>query len=127
MDGGQERAAEAIVDGERALADPQVRADPARLRALLHPDFCEVGRSGARWTVDSMVDELAAEPGAGYVPQILTVEPISDGVMLARWQLHDEHGRVASEHSTVWVWDANAVAWRARYHQGTPVPPPAAP
>lgn len=124
VDEACEQATRAVTAGEHALADPNVRADPNRLRELLHPDFVEVGRSGARWTLDSIVDELAARPGAGYVPEALTVVPISDGVMLARWQLRGEDGRVASEHSTLWLWDPAAGAWRARYHQGTVVPPP---
>ncbi|MBO0827232.1 MAG: nuclear transport factor 2 family protein, partial [Streptosporangiales bacterium] len=38
-----------VVAAERALLDPRVRGDRARVEPLLHADFVEFGSSGRRW------------------------------------------------------------------------------
>jgi hypothetical protein len=45
---------------EIALHQPEVRSDPERLGALLHPQFREVGRSGAEYTRAAVLQEFEA-------------------------------------------------------------------
>ncbi len=110
----------AVLDGERRLADPSVRADRDQLLALLHPEFEEVGRSGRHWHRDAIIDALLEDPGDGYELLDLTAETARPGVILATYgarALDAEHA--ASRHSSIWLQDHGR--WRMRYHQGTPV------
>lgn len=43
---------------EEELHRTELRRDSSRLRALLHADFEEIGRSGRRYTRDDMLREL---------------------------------------------------------------------
>src|SRR4051794_30674438 len=45
-----------VIGGELALLDPAVRRDPARVRAVLHPEFTEFGASGRVWNRSSIVE-----------------------------------------------------------------------
>jgi hypothetical protein len=48
---------------EEELHRPEVRRDSSGLRALLHADFEEIGRSGRRYTRDDVLRELSASSG----------------------------------------------------------------
>lgn len=112
-----------LVDQEHLLLDPAVRADPARVEALLHEDFEEVGASGRHWHRDAIVDWLRHDPGVGSETSQVDAHFIGHDTVLityaARW-LDDTHG--ISRRSSLWVYSGGV--WKMRYHQGTPVPPP---
>jgi ribonuclease HI len=111
---------DAVLELERSLADPAVRADRDALMRLLHPDFEEVGRSGRHWHRDAIVDALVEEPGDGYALLQERAEPLGPGTILVTYGARDHDAtHAASRHSSIWVLDH--ATWRLRYHQGTPV------
>jgi hypothetical protein len=65
-------AVEAAVQGELRLLDPEVRASPELVGALLHPEFHEFGASGRHWDRASIIAALAGasdqEPGRSRRP-----------------------------------------------------------
>lgn len=48
---------------ELDLMTSSTRRNSPRVRALLHEDFVEIGRSGRRWTREDVVAALAEEDG----------------------------------------------------------------
>ncbi|MGW2713227.1 nuclear transport factor 2 family protein [Streptomyces sp. NPDC004457] len=113
-----ERAVRAAIDGEMRLLDPDVRASPARVLELLDPDFTEIGASGRRWDVETV---LAVTSG-GSVSQESPVEVGEmSGVVLAPGVVHltyfaDNQGRRAWRSS---LWRLTETGWRMYFHQGT--------
>lgn len=117
--GGRDELA-LVLELERRLTDPAVRADRDELLRLLHPDFEEVGRSGRHWHRDAMIDALLDAPGEGFTLTQERAEWLAPGVILVTYGAHD-HGadHAASRHSSIWVLDHGH--WQVRYHQGTRV------
>lgn len=114
----RERAVQAAIDGELRLLDPEVRASPARVLELLDPEFTEIGASGRRWDVESILTVT----GGGTVSQESPVE-VSEmsGVVLAPGVVHltyfaDNQGRRAWRSS---LWRLTETGWRMYFHQGT--------
>ncbi|MFF7858850.1 DUF4440 domain-containing protein [Streptomyces sp. NPDC007904] len=114
-----ESAVRAAIDGEMRLLDPEVRASSSRVLELLHPEFAEIGASGRRWDVESIL----AVTRDGSVSSAAPVE-VSDmsGVVLAPGVVHltyvaDHQGRRSWRSS---LWRLTATGWRMYFHQGTP-------
>ncbi|WP_374110183.1 DUF4440 domain-containing protein [Okibacterium sp. HSC-33S16] len=109
----------AIRDAELALLSSPVRRSPEQVRAMLHPDFVEIGRSGRRWTRDEIVAALAAAAD-GETPAVDEWEfvEISGDLTLATYLLRGEDG--TSRHSS--LWDTSSGSLVMRFHQGTVVP-----
>ncbi|MEU6992657.1 nuclear transport factor 2 family protein [Streptomyces sp. NPDC046465] len=111
-------AVEAAVEGELRLLDPEVRASPELLGALLHPEFTEFGASGTRWDRASIVEVLTADPAPGSRP---TTTSGMRGVQLADDLVHltfdtDDNGRRAHRSS---LWRRTEDGWLLWFHQGT--------
>ncbi|MBM7169766.1 nuclear transport factor 2 family protein [Streptomyces sp. G44] len=112
-------AVEAAIEGELRLLDPEVRASPVLLGALLHPEFTEFGASGTRWDRDAIVRALTAAPAPASRP---TTTAHMRGVQLADDLVHltfdtDDNGRRAHRSS---LWRRTDDGWRLWFHQGTP-------
>ncbi|MFD7073930.1 DUF4440 domain-containing protein [Nocardioides sp. NPDC059952] len=103
---------------ECELQTAAIRADPARLRDLLAPDFEEVGSSGRLWDLASILDMLASEDEE--TPDIevhgLTGRVLADDVMILRWRSVRGERTV---HRTS-LWQRRPGGWRLVHHQGTP-------
>lgn len=68
---------------ERELLRPETRSDRARMRALLHPEFVEIGRSGRVWSADEVIDLFPDGPPAGrLVAAGFGVAEVARGCML---------------------------------------------
>ena len=111
-------AVQAAITGELQLLDPEVRASPARVLELLHPDFVEFGASGRRWDAQSVLEVTSG----GTVSPDSPVK-VSDltGTLLAPGVVHltyfaDNQGRKAWRSS---VWRLTETGWRMYFHQGT--------
>jgi hypothetical protein len=118
-----------VIERELRLLQPQVRAATGEVEALLHPEFCEFGASGRRWSRADMIAALAAEqPGAeqpgGEEPAITATE--LTGVRLAADVIHltyvSQRGERRARRSSVWLRTEDG--WRVYFHQGTLIPPP---
>ncbi|OMH24556.1 DUF4440 domain-containing protein [Tersicoccus phoenicis] len=107
---------ELVVQYEQELLDPRVRSDVARLAALLHPDFTEVGASGRVWDRDSMID-LVSNADSGLVQfEQLQLDRIDPSTILLLWR--STRDGESAVRSSWWVRDGQQ--WRLRFHQGTP-------
>jgi hypothetical protein len=108
---------------EVELHHPGVRCDRPRLEALLHPDFHEVGRSGRIYTRQTVVDHLLATPTPPtVVSEHFAVARLSAEVALLTYRsahVNAEGERTLHAHRAS-VWQATAIGWQLRYHQGTP-------
>ncbi|MFF7333444.1 DUF4440 domain-containing protein [Streptomyces sp. NPDC008150] len=112
------QAVRAAVEGEMRLLDPEVRADPARVLELLHPEFTEFGVSGRRWGVESIL--AVTSGGAVSVESPVEVSDVC-GVVLASGVVHltylaDNQGRRAWRSS---LWRLAETGWQLYFHQGT--------
>ncbi|MEV7865804.1 nuclear transport factor 2 family protein [Streptomyces sp. NPDC088124] len=109
----------AAIDAELRLLDPAVRASPALLAELLHPDFREFGSSGREWERDAIITALAALGGPAKRP--ITTSKMR-GVRLAPDVVHltfdtESDGRRAHRSS---LWRLTGDHWLLYFHQGTP-------
>ncbi|WP_409485405.1 DUF4440 domain-containing protein [Arsenicicoccus dermatophilus] len=107
---------------ERELQSPATRGNPERLVELLAPDFLEIGASGRRWDLRTILDLLAQETSkqdaAPIAIQDLHARALSDDVIQVFWE-SDRDGRRARRTS---LWRHTCDGWRQVYHQGTPLP-----
>ncbi|MEH0110483.1 ribonuclease HI family protein [Tersicoccus sp. MR15.9] len=107
---------ELVAQYEQELLDPAVRADVARLAALLHPDFLEVGSSGRLWDRDSIIDLVSNGETSPVQFEQVQVDRIDATTILLVWR-STRDGQSALR-SSWWVRDGQQ--WRLRFHQGTP-------
>ena len=108
---------EMIMNFELELVSCEGRRSTARLAALLHDEFEEVGKSGR---VYGKVDTLALLPEERY--QVIELRAfrfrrLADDTVLVKY-LSESQGVVARR-SSVWVW--SEAGWQLLYHQGTAV------
>ena len=104
-----------VVERELALLEPEVRRDPDRVRALLHPDFVEFGASGRVWdrtsiaAVTSGVDERITATE-------MTPRRLGPDAVLLTYRSHraEQHALRSS------TWIRAAGEWLLLFHQGTP-------
>ena len=101
-----------------------VRADRARMQALLHPAFFEFGRSGTVWTRDATLDEFAA--GAQGAPRIhadgFALQRLADDLALLTYRSahRGDSGELSRFTLRASLWQRVAGRWQLRFHQGTP-------
>ena len=109
-----------VMRGELALLDPALRAEPARVSELLHPDFVEFGSSGLVWDRATMLPALAADPAVpdAQVSAATTLRLGPDAILLT-YVLTTATRRTLR--SSVWVRDGGR--WQVRFHQGTVAQP----
>jgi hypothetical protein len=111
-----------VLELERELQTPACRADEARLRELLAPDFVEIGASGRRWDLDSvltMLREESAEDDNDVIKLTgLAGRALAPGVVQVFWE-SERAGRRARRTS---IWCERESGWQQVYHQGTLLP-----
>jgi hypothetical protein len=108
-----------VVQCELALLLPEVRRDPQRMRALLHPDFVEYGSSGRVWDRGT-IGSVSADPEQITAADLIARRIGPDAVLLT--YRSTRAGRNALRSST-WIRDETGT-WLLLFHQGTPVPDP---
>ena len=113
-----------IRTAELELLASSTRADAARLRRLLHPEFLEIGRSGQRWTREDIIAALGAEDQRP-TPETDEWEfsQLAPHLFLVTYRIRSgtplDSGTPRSRHAS--VWDTSTGQPRLRFHQGTPV------
>jgi hypothetical protein len=125
-----EEIAAHLIALERALLDPSVRRDRARVSALLADDFVEFGSSGRVWTRDAILDLLETEDYAPPAIEGFACRPLADGVVLVTYstlRTDKQTGEcTASLRSSIWSKESGGTGelgrWRLRFHQGTTIP-----
>ena len=108
----------AVVELERLLLRPDVRADRQQVEVLLHQDFQEIGASGRVWNRETIVDALVGDPAAPGAAEAFTPARLAEDVVLLTYRVSGEAG---SLRSSLWVRDS-ASGWQLRFHQGTRIP-----
>lgn len=127
--------AEALLAALRALEvelhRAEVRADRARMDALLHADFVEFGRSGSVWTREATLDEFGAPGAAAQGPTIhaqdFELRVLGDCLALLNYRSAHVDAAGGKDRWTLRtsLWQRNATgAWQLRFHQGTPTTAP---
>lgn len=107
---------------EQELHRPEIRSNAARLHALLHPDFEEVGRSGRRWSLaDTVVALLSESVPVDVVSDEYAVTLLgADAALLTYRSAHRQPDGGLGRHTLrASLWVRVAGAWQMRYHQGT--------
>lgn len=104
-----------VVERELALLEPDVRRDADRVRALLHPDFREVGASGRIWDRTSIAGVTSGTEQPIRATEVRTRRLGPDAVLVT--YVSDADGRRARR-SSVWVREAGG-DWLLLHHQGT--------
>jgi hypothetical protein len=114
-----QQIAEAVA-AERESLSPECRADAARLRRLLAPDFHEFGSSGREYGYAGTAEMVAAATEPGDEP--VTVANmrgwlLADGLVMLKYT-SENHGWRANRTS---LWRrTEAGHWQIFHHQGTP-------
>ena len=107
---------EAVVELERELLDPAVRADPLRAAELLHSDFEEIGASGRRRSRQEVLAMVSVETVAGHSLEVLTLDRIDDSTALLTYRSNAPRGNALRSS----IWKFTNGRWQVRFHQGTP-------
>ncbi len=111
---------------EVELQQPVARRDAARLDALLHDDFHEIGRSGAAYSKADIVASLRTTAQHAHIvaDDFLVRRLTADVVLLTYRSAHtlpdgtlDQHAMRSS------IWQRHGHGWQMRFHQGTPTQP----
>jgi ribonuclease HI len=106
---------------ERALLDPAVRSDRARVEAFLAEDFLEFGSSGRVWDRQTIVESLATEAyTAPIAEQMRCARITADAALITYRTVRIESGsgaRTETLRSSLWIRESGR--WQVRFHQGT--------
>jgi ribonuclease HI len=113
-----EAEAAAVVELERLLLRPDVRADRRQVEVLLHQDFQEIGASGRVWDRETIVNALVGDPAAPGAAEAFEPAWLAENVVLLTYRVNGEAG---SLRSSLWVRDSVS-GWQLRFHQGTRMP-----
>lgn len=108
-----------LLEGEKALTDPDVRRSPQRVDQLLHPEFVEIGSSGDVYDRDTMIEMMTSEAPGGVVIRDFKVHLLSDDTALVTYRSIGTSGKEARRTS---IWVDEGSGWRLFHHQGTRVP-----
>lgn len=110
---------------ERALHDPQVRGDVARLDELLDAEFSEIGSSGQCYGRETALAEIPLQRAqVDILSDDYQVALLAPGVAQVRYRSwYVIEGVRQREVLRSSLWRLQGDAWRVRFHQGTPAAP----
>jgi len=109
---------------EELLHSREVRANGKRLKALLHPEVEEFGRSGKRYGRAEILAGLAAEQQAPEIrARYYELSILADGVALLTYVSAqvDKQGHATHHTRRSSLWLRSGGSWQLRFHQGTPI------
>jgi hypothetical protein len=98
------------------------RASPQRLYALLHPEFCEFGRSGKTYSLSEMLALLQSEAQPPSIhAQDFALRELSQNIMLLTYRsAHITGGKLQRHTIRSSIWALGPSGWQMAFHQGTP-------
>ncbi|MDN2709585.1 nuclear transport factor 2 family protein [Janthinobacterium sp. SUN118] len=121
--GGADLAAQ-LLALETALQSQAVRADSARLAALLAEEFVEFGSSGNRWTRAATLADLPEEQFCQRSISQFQARWLADDAAFVTYHCLRHASAAlpagASWRSSLWKWRDGR--WQMAFHQGTPIP-----
>jgi hypothetical protein len=98
------------------MLDPEVRADPTKVRELLHDEFLEFGSTGRVYNKKILLDMLRHERPSTVVIRDFTVRQLASDTALVTYRTVGQSGQEARRSS---VWVRQDGVWRMTFHQGT--------
>lgn len=101
---------------EMEMLDPAVRADPVRVRELLHDDFIEFGSTGRVYNKEILIEMLRSEQPSTVSIREFTVRQLASDTALVTYRSVGQSGQEARRSS---VWVRQDGVWRMVFHQGT--------
>ena len=107
---------------EVELHHPGVWCSRERLEQLLHPEFCEVGRSGRTYNGESIVSFLASQESQPVIrSEQFSLALLAPAVALLTYRsAHvDQDARLVNHTLRSSIWLKASHGWQLRYHQGT--------
>ena len=116
---GDPQVAEAIAAEQESLS-VECRADPARLRRLLAPDFHEFGASGGELEYDGTAELVAAGTDPSGEPirfHDMRGFRLSDGLVMVKYT--SDNGERRAHRTSLWR-RVGPGHWQMFHHQGTP-------
>lgn len=105
-----------LYSNEMELLEPSVRADPVRVRELIHNDFIEFGSTGRVYNKKILVEMLRSERPSSVVIRDFMVRQLSSDTALVTYRTVGHTGQGARRSS---VWVRQDGVWRMVFHQGT--------
>lgn len=105
---------------ELELLEPRVRADRARLDALIADDFTEVGASGRVFGKQEVLTRLPKEQGTRFVVADMQGPQLADGVVLITYRASQGADGAPMSSRRCSIWAQSGEHWQMVYHQGTP-------
>ncbi|WP_328997597.1 nuclear transport factor 2 family protein [Kribbella sp. NBC_00709] len=113
------QVAEAIAAEQESLSI-ECRADPARLRRLMAPDFHEFGSSGGEIEFEGTAELVAASTDPAGEPirfHAMRGQRLSDGLVMLKYT--SDNGERRSNRTSLWR-RVGPGHWQMFHHQGTP-------
>ncbi len=101
---------------EMELLDPTVRANPRRVRELLHDDVLEFGSTGRVYNKRMLLDMLSGEQPSSVVIREFAVRQLAADTALVTYRTVGEGGQEARRSS---IWIRTDGVWQLNFHQGT--------
>lgn len=109
---------------EERLLDPDVRAQPEAVAALLTRSFREFGSSGRTFTRDQILAELANETRQELVLTDFHIDQLDPASALVTYRSHrrtPDGNTISALRSSQWILEPDG-HWRMHFHQGTRQP-----
>lgn len=111
-----------VLELERELQSPSTRGDAARLQELLSPTFIEIGASGRRWNLRSILELLAQETADPNMAAIgienLQGRHLGEDMIQVFWDSTRKEHRARRTS----LWQRRDDRWQIIYHQATVLP-----
>ena len=97
---------------------PELRRNPARVAALLDPDFTEIGSSGRLWSRDEILHLLVTESNdEPPVVENFHLRPLAPDLALVTYRTRPAARGLTLRSS---LWRRHGDHWRCAFHQATP-------
>jgi len=108
-----------ILELEQSCLLPEVRADPARLAALIADDFLEFGSSGRTWNRATVLSEVPTQSGLEFELSDFEAVQLSEDLVHTRFRtaLTEAGSTRHALRSSLWV--RRSGRWQMLFHQGT--------
>jgi hypothetical protein len=113
-----------LIELERRLLDPIVRASEDQISNLLHDDFHEISANGLMFNKQHVIGRLPLEKIPQIYNQDFRGQVLSDSLAQltyhAAYRMNVNHALNFSIRMSIWV--KNEKGWQLFFHQGTPCP-----